>query len=229
MADGDFGGYGGGGAWGPGVIKSPAHYRLTFAGQFGDVGAAIEKWSFSVALPDNADAANVVGDLTASGGLFGDYLKQHINIATRLTSVNLSAIAEGGKYARAANGTYLRNTTQAVDVVGTGTGPMFPPQVALAVTLETGVPGRSGLGRFFLPGVSKTLTGFRMTTADADAIASSCKSFLAGLNTVWAAPVSVASSTGPVRPVTALRVGRALDTIRSRREDVLEDYRRLPL
>jgi hypothetical protein len=75
-----------------------------------------------------------------------------------------------------------------------------------------------------------------MTTTTADAVLDSVRSFLDGVNIDLTAAgwgrVAVASGgslvtgQGPaVRAVTSVRVGRALDTMRSRRASLLEGYR----
>jgi hypothetical protein len=184
----------------------------------------VEQWSFSLALQDGAGVLSTQVALENAGGRCILLLGQYANTQTRLASVTLAAIAEGGKYARNADGTFLLNKTVTVEGASATNGVTYPPQVSLVTTLDTGVPGASGRGRIHLPGPRFTLASFRITENDALATAAAVKDFITAVETDLAAQVSVASSTGPVRAVTALRVGRVLDTMRSRREDVLEAY-----
>lgn len=121
-------------------------------------------------------------------------------------------------------------------VNGTATTANFAPQTALAVTLRTAVQrGLAARGRYFLPipgyqlGSSGTLS-----EGDRTFYATAATTFLDALNAAMAplagdggaARVVVASEvgSGAIRPVTNVAVGGALDTIRSRRTSMPEQY-----
>jgi hypothetical protein len=99
------------------------------------------------------------------------------------------------------------------------------------VSLQSAARGPRGKGRFFLPGPS---IGFdpsvaQISLADATAVRDSATLWIADLNN-WPGidaqdpRVTVASSSGVNNDVTGVRVGRVLDTIRSRRGQVPEGY-----
>lgn len=226
MATGDFGGYGGGGSWGDPLVRTtPSHYRLTIDGTFGAVTSPYEIWNVTMALPDNMPTTDLVAKIGAAVDEWHLQYKTFLGTDVWVAGATLAAIAEGGLYAKDASGGYLFNETVGRALQGTGTAVGGPPQVALAVSLQTDAVGPSGKGRFYLPGPSFVMgTGRRLTAADSQAVANSSASVIRNISTTFGAPVSVASTLGYVRPVTSVRVGRALDTIRSRRGKLLEEY-----
>jgi hypothetical protein len=69
-----------------------------------------------------------------------------------------------------------------------------------------------------------TSTGL-ITDAQRDAVATSMQSFINALNQIPnVGGVVIASNTGVATAVSGVRVGRVLDTIRSRRTSVPESY-----
>lgn len=117
-----------------------------------------------------------------------------------------------------------------VSVAGAAGNMPYPPQVALAVSLETGRRGATGRGRFFLPCPGQGLgADLGVVPAAVDELETSVVQLINDLNN-WpgveaARPkVTVASSKGYNSDVTGVRVGHAFDTIRSRRRDLLERY-----
>lgn len=110
---------------------------------------------------------------------------------------------------------------------------MFPPQVALAISLVTDRRGASGRGRFFIPAPLTTVnsTSGQMGTPQQENVVGNAKILIDALNNAPNLDVNgprfrvvVASSKGFLSPVTAVRVGKALDTIRSRRRSIPEAY-----
>jgi hypothetical protein len=103
-----------------------------------------------------------------------------------------------------------------------------PFQIAQCVTLLTERPGRSGKGRMYLPApVSILDNNGQIGTADRDALLGTTAALLTAINAITsanAAPVAVAASDGHHWPVTAIRVGRVLDTQRRRRSALPEAY-----
>lgn len=134
-----------------------------------------------------------------------------------------------------ANGLYPAGVAPVITSVaqgpaGTGTSP-FPPQVALAVTLLGSDPrGPAGMGRFYLPAPATTIDGSgRATAAYALAVANGAAAWINDINTALVGEVGIVGpETAKGRPparsvVTAVRVGRVFDTIRSRRGKFMEE------
>jgi hypothetical protein len=207
------------------------HLRLTMEGEFSGANApARERFSLRVNLSDPPTSApsfeqSRVNDYAADCvALFADP-RAGIGSVARLLTVKLAQIGANGKYRS-------DPLMKAVDRRGNGGGPItHPTQVSLAVSLVTTRRGATGKGRFFLPCPLFGLDGSSlvMDTASVDGVRNALVEFLNNLNNVpgvdAAAPkVTVASSKGYNSDVTAVRVGRALDTIRSRRTSLDENY-----
>lgn len=120
-------------------------------------------------------------------------------------------------------------------------GEVMPSQNAVAVSMTGGTypNGTPVKGRFYLPGVATTFldpANGKLTQAAHEGIAFSVHRFLANIKTlghvpnVWSrwAPKH-GSTTGFFRPVTQLRVGDRVDTIRRRRNSAPELYSIQPL
>lgn len=116
-------------------------------------------------------------------------------------------------------------------IAGTSSERPLPPQCAVRVSLKGGTyPNGSPIrGGFFLPGPPGGLSGGvdgRMIASVRDSIAG----FAADLVGAWnselegTTPVIWSRRLGSTSAITELRVGLAVDTIRSRRADVPEDY-----
>lgn len=102
-----------------------------------------------------------------------------------------------------------------------------PPQVSLAVTLETGITrGRAARGRIYLPTTGQSVAADgRISSTNATDLAVRTATFLDDLTDLMAAPVWVMSDVGAgtSRPVEAVSVGRVFDTQRRRRRQLDED------
>lgn len=102
-------------------------------------------------------------------------------------------------------------------------------QAALVVTLETGVPrGLANRGRLYLP-LPRAAVGStgRITSSLVSGMATQMRDLLDDLNGIaTTSRVCVASGVreGAIRPVTSVRVGDVIDTMRSRRAQVGEFY-----
>jgi hypothetical protein len=207
------------------------HLSLNLSGTIGPAGAAIERFTFGVNMSDPsvvardvydaAGFADVVTDCTA----FFSRAGSKISSFARLTEVKWARIGTDGRYA-------ADPFIQAVDVPGgvSVTAPYYPTQISLAVSLNSAFRGPRGKGRFYLPMPGVFLGADSLITdADAAAVRASVATWLKALNQQpgvdGAAPkVTVASSFGENHDVTNVRVGRALDTMRSRRASLLERY-----
>jgi hypothetical protein len=125
-------------------------------------------------------------------------------------------------------GETVRLTRGAIGGGGVG---QYPPQVALRVSLGSGLRGRSQRGGFYLPSPATPVgTDDGVMTAErAAGIAASTATFLRDTAALAGGPVIVASQVAGNVPVAQVRVGRALDTIRRRRSAVLESYQLVTL
>lgn len=107
--------------------------------------------------------------------------------------------------------------TPAVEVV--------PPQIALAVSLGTGARGPGARGRFYLPvpAIALDLATFLGDATYVGQVAASTRQLREDLKGDGYT-MAVNSGKRGLQPVTTIRVGRALDTIRSRRRALPESY-----
>lgn len=127
---------------------------------------------------------------------------------------------------------------------GTGSGTTHPPQIACCVTLEAPNRGAGRFGRFFVPLPAANLgPDLRITEQQALTWSGAAATFLRGLrdsysisgapDTFDANPINVSTrggnGAGSFQVVETVRVGRALDTIRRRRNALDEAYIRTDL
>lgn len=208
------------------------HYRLSL---IGDLHGGAERFSFGLSLANNGGAGDTSQGLQPNAAQWDDVAADcvaffgaegnRIGNWARLTEVKVASIGADGKYTA---DPYI----QTVNVVGGGpTSAVYPPQVALAVSLNTDRRGPSGKGRFYLPAFSggvETATGL-ILQADRDTVRAAVTTLINNLNNepgldAVDLKVCVASTKNFNTPVTSVRVGRALDTIRSRRRSLPETY-----
>jgi hypothetical protein len=118
--------------------------------------------------------------------------------------------------------------------VGTGTV-IMPAQLSLAVTLNTGMAGRHGRGRAYLPwnGVAVSTSG-ALPTSSAAGVAAAFKTLLTGLSATSLAgsgvapviatpsPLAGGATDLPPRPITSIGVGVVVDTQRRRRNKLAD-------
>lgn len=213
-------------------MPRPAHDRLQFRGLFGTVAAPLEEWSFSVngqpGLRDGADDLTDWADLSARAeSAYNLWIKPVVGPIVRLTEIRALRVAENGRTPTTPSGSFVQHV-RGVDIPGTFGGTQaHVPQVAIAVSLRTARGGPTGKGRFYLPASGyQTDATLRLSEANANSIRDAAKGFLNALQATGNGefiPV-VASTKGYLSPVTSVAVGRAFDTIRSRRGDMPEGY-----
>lgn len=188
-----------------------------------------ERWSIGIRFtrgPGFEDEASQQAECDLMANVASQWFaaQQVIGINANLDLVKWNMIGSDGKYVYPF--TSLTEYTTPISSGG-GTGGQVP-QVAVAVTLETGVQrGLAARGRVYLPNPVATVgsAGF-MTTTQRDAISTAMKTLLDDLNAVnpeHRAVVCSSVGTGMERPITAVATGRVLDTIRSRRTSFKED------
>lgn len=212
----------------------PGHfYKFSFGG--GLIGG--EEWTNSINIAsdsifgiDPSVEARMNDDLnnfTANLETFFTAISTLIYSGTTLTWSKLAIIGPDGRYAAAPVSRPIADKR--------GSGPIaLPNQVACALSMQSDAWGARGKnGRIYLAGVAIKIGGDGlMTVADRDKLATAFAAFIDGLNDsaniVLAsdAAVVVASAVGEgaFNKVVRVRVGRVLDTIRSRRTSMNEDY-----
>lgn len=199
------------------------HKYLSLSGAL----AGGEAWSFGLRLTgigfDQGEASQQT-DADALAAIVETWwgTQTIIGFPTTLKTVKVNKISTAGLYVHPY--TILKDF---VPPKASSTQGTYPNQVACVVTLETGVTrGLAHRGRVFLPAPTANIQADgRITEAAATAIATSFAGLLSSLNAAAQAGfVSVGSDigAGAFRPVTGVTVGRVLDTMRSRRSQMLE-------
>lgn len=130
------------------------------------------------------------------------------------------------------DGRYVNDETVFFDyeppVVGSA-ATIYPPQVALAVSLRTAISrGRAHAGRFYVPAPAVAIGGNgKIQPASQESLLDTFKEFLDSVNETmapWQVGVVSKIGTGAQQRVTAVALGQVYDTIRSRREKFEENY-----
>lgn len=188
-----------------------------------------EQFSWSLSFIQNTVAGDVPDDVPAGIVTALQVFHQgtdRISQYAKMNSVKLNLIGTDGRYAR--------NDTVEHEYAPPISGSVsfaIVPQVALVVSTLTGFRrGLAHAGRFYLPlpGEGVDSTGainptFVLNTATAAAtLIRACNT---ALGSSWSAGVVSDIGPGAERRITAVKVGRILDTMRSRRSSLVEDYR----
>jgi hypothetical protein len=167
-------------------------------------------------------------DLADDFWTFLNASKALVGIYFRWTHVKIAPILADGSYG-APSAVYTFTTP----LVGTGTGVMMPPEVAIACSFRAAIIGRRGRGRFYMPALSVTNcsdnTGVVKSTTRTNLVGY-LSTLVANLEDKpgvedWGPIVSVmsAGSATAVRP-SQVRVGSHFDAQRRRQHQVPEDY-----
>jgi hypothetical protein len=206
----------------------PPHKLVTWSGDLVVGGAILEQWSFSLRCEPDLNNTPAMDNVVASAckDAWQGWAGGVISNVCRLKRVRVASITELGKYGVDANGAY-----QAGEWVGDlpgseGSAAILPPQSSLVISLTTARSGATGRGRFFLPMPRKGLdVDGRLTVAQQNDTLTIMKGFLNDVNAVAnLGRIVVSSSKGYESLVTGVRVGRAVDTLRSRRGKIIEAY-----
>lgn len=211
------------------------HLRVTMSGRLGTNAEGAEEWStgFALVLPPGeavdllpTTEFNTIRDLLAG---WISSANACISNAVFLTEVQCAAIGADGRYIRTPEGGYLRQQHFFGEAAprGARTSNRHPYQVAYVVSLRTLRAGAPGKGRMYMPCPAGEVDIFgHISTADRDAMLTAARGTLAAVRSTVQPEfqVAVVSSKGVWSPVTAVRVGRVLDTHRSRRGDLAEEY-----
>lgn len=241
----DFGGYGGGGSWGTPTGTSgpqpPEHVRVTWSGGLGPAASPYEIWAMGLSVSLGAAAptkAAMVTFAAACRDSFSTNIAPILSSQVGLERTRVARIGSNGLTDRNDDGSYAQVDDVPSVAVRGGSGAVALPQVALVITCDTGSPGQTGRGRFFLPMINlggNDLAVGGMTAAMQSSAKNAAVAFINGVNTAAgtaglgtvcvASAGSVKHGIQPrLRRVTAIRVGRTYDTMRSRRNRLDEEY-----
>jgi hypothetical protein len=159
----------------------------------------------------------ILAGFNASGPLDVDF-----NANTVWRSVNVYKVDALGKATGQSESAFASN-------VKGGSGSMVPPQCAIVVTTLTGAPGRSARGRMFLGGLSNNGNDFtgRINPLTRDRLAKGVGGMFtqlrsSGFQADVIRPVVVSPTKNDARKITAVQVGDVYDTMRSRRNKLVE-------
>lgn len=214
------------------VITYQPHVRLSFSGTLGTSLPAPERFTFTMSIDRPADLTQAQNDAVAAAGvaLFAD-ASWHTNPWAILTEVKSKAITAAGLYV--AGPPLITMVNQA----GSAQGSNHPPQVACVVSLGTAVRGVRG--RFYMPAPSNSVDGgsLEQNEPQTTSYLASVTTFLTavngaaggGLGNANGLCVASRKGLGVNAVVTEYRVGRALDTMRSRRRSLKENYSSHPV
>lgn len=199
------------------------HLRLVAQGTLGTA----EIFSFGlhlIATPVAAAPTEVPDEVVDAFATFFDSGLMGSN--AKLTTLKLNEIGTDGRYVGESTVLY----DYPAPGVGSNSAYKYPLQVSLAVGLTTSRSrGRASKGRFYLPSPVQPLeneNGYISATS-AQGVMTATKTLLLALNDAldpWQVGLVSNLGGGNQATVTGVRVGRVLDTIRSRRNKLEENY-----
>jgi len=209
----------------------PTHFRFVFRGRFQDTP---EEWSFGVKfsrnVPLGGDAdLSAINETTVTNAVLALFASSRFQ--GHIAGVDWRAYVIG------TNGKMEGSERLLVDLSASGlggtSGTKYPPQVALVATLVASERGPARLGRIFLPAPAAVLgDDYRISEAICSDYANDVSTFLKAVSNGIDLPATIESSAGlnisavggGVRQVIDhVEVGRVYDTMRSRRQALLED------
>lgn len=215
------------------MVTVPSHFRFTARGTFtGTPEIWSFGWHFNRVVVGGTDAGLSDIDESAVTTALGTFFGQGImDSGVLLTDWRAYVIGTDNKME--GNGPLLHDAT-GDDIHGSG-GKIYPPQVALCVTLVADNRGPARFGRMYLPGPALSLgTDRRYTDTQCDSIATAVSAFLKDVSDAIDIPGTIQSAAacnvssrpaggGTIQDVDHVEVGRALDTLRTRRNQLLEE------
>jgi len=200
------------------------HYLLAFGGTL----YGVEEWSCTLrstsvgADPGQEGTASITAALAAVIKTW--WATGQVGANGTLDYVKYNRVGMDGKYVN----TYSSTFEVAPPIPGNGASEPRAPQIAIVATLETGFTrGLAHRGRIFLPTPSAGPgSDGRIAASNASNLAQKVASLITALNGVEGYGTTCVYSSvvgGANRPVTAVTVGRTLDTMRSRRRSLPEE------
>jgi hypothetical protein len=209
-------------------MPKPAHTRISALGR---VGTAGERFSYGVnmiatnpgqsQMPSQSEAEDIAADFKA----FHGRATSRISAQCVLEEVKVASIGEDGKY------TEDPIIVAALQAGQGGNIGYTLPQAALVASLVTERRGPSGKGRFFIPMPEAQLESgsLLLPVLIVEQVRASVAQLITALNNEPGLDglerrVAVISTKGFTTLVTGVRVGRVVDTMRSRRKGLAESY-----
>jgi hypothetical protein len=201
-------------------------YRLVFGGRLFDK----EGWSCSLNIGSPTGF-----NLAAS--VFAPPIQAWVNASLNLSSAAKLDFIKSNEIDPLTGRYMLQNATNELIQNDQAIGKAAPGPGQLSVVVSTRTAqarGRAHAGRFYPPTGTPTidpLTGL-ISASTANLYASQAWTMITGINTILATAGSVVvfSKVGQsIEPVTGVRVGRVVDTMRSRRRALTEDYSYAPI
>lgn len=222
-----------------------SHLRYALSGTLGPAGAATEIWATRFHMGGATDTVSLPSDAVLAGDVAfiqawfsrGD---SHISSVAALTNITVSHIGQNGKTPTDAAGAFAQKKFPlTAPLKGGGGDGVLPFQIAAVLSLSTARSGPTGRGRMFVPtpNVPIATTGL-VDAAYCQSMANSLTQLFTDLNSVpvgtstprgervcVASGGSVKHAVAPANvPVTHVRCGRVLDTMRARRNGLPELY-----
>lgn len=200
----------------------------TFGSETGTHGTLAKTWTARVGPPgseQNCDAGAQI-DFAEDFWSFLNVIKQYQHSDFKWTHVKCAAVDTTGKIP-VVSSVY----TFTAPLPGSAGNPL-PPQIAMALSTRANLVGRRGRGRVYIPALSTSVLASDGTIAvsAANTMRAAFKTLIDALQAQPGSPLFipilfVGSHDSPtvVRPVE-LRTGSRLDTIQSRRRQVVEAY-----
>lgn len=216
-------------------VPVPTHFKFTLRGIFLN---SPETWSFgchfsrvNAGEPDaGLDDIDESGVTSAIATFFGT-----AEISNKVEVGDWRMYVIGSDNRMEGNGPLLHEYEPG-ELRGVSTGPIHPPQVALVITTVADNKGPARFGRFFLPGPTVALDNdWRIGEDEATGYAEQCTQLLKGISDHIdlqqlvsskgknISPGPQGSPGGTSQDIDHLEVGRALDTLRTRRKSLLEE------
>jgi hypothetical protein len=207
------------------------HYRVTVTGEFRAAAGAVEQfqWGFSATQSEsvaNAPSTAMLDKLEQELGQFWGAGEASFSASTPITEIKVARIGTDGTYT-------ADPAIRATNIAGGNTGRTYPPQVAIVASLVTPRRGATGRGRCFFPAPAGAALAADWTLGSGypQNLANVFAEFLRDLQTSTNPALQpgllnacVASTKGYNTPVSGVRVGTVLDTMRSRRRAMQESY-----
>lgn len=192
----------------------------------------VSSWKTSVGGDDfNPDDWLNDQVMPALSAQFGPGISTH----SRVLGVKASPITATGVVAegRTAIGTWT-----ASNPTGADSGNMLPTETSVVVSWETGVIGRKGRGRIYLPpcASSALAANGRLDHTKRGALAAAIQSLIqdmalpaAGLSGIWVLPIVVNPTSLAYGQITGMNIGDVIDRQGRRRRSLVEDRAHLTL
>lgn len=202
-------------------MPGQVHHRVVMSGTIGPVATPFEIWSASLSV----DGGDFGLDQVQRNAVRNACQQWFGRPATQISSyVNLREVAF---HLIDAAGKQIGETDrQPAAQSGTGGSLSLPTQVALRVSLGSGLRGRSQKGGFYVPvpAVEMSATTGQISADAANLLLGSTVTLINDINNIPGAFVCIGSSVSGNVPVSLVRVGRRLDTIRRRANAIPEGY-----